>query len=70
MSNLSVDIFNIPLDWKKGHDDENYSYHTELDGNRLKVKINSNFPEEDLYTLIIDENTTIAFNDWPEVWDR
>ncbi|MGB1251884.1 MAG: hypothetical protein ACPG8W_14790 [Candidatus Promineifilaceae bacterium] len=34
-----------------------------------KIRLND-FPEEDLYTLMIDGQSIADFNDWPEAWKR
>ena len=34
-----------------------------------KIRVND-FPEEPLYTLLINDSAIIDFDDWPENWDR
>ena len=40
-----------------------------MDGQRWEVRIND-FPEEYMYSLLIDGTVVGDFHDWPEAWDR
>jgi hypothetical protein len=43
-------------------------YITNVDGLDWKVTMND-FPDEPLYTIYIDDNPVMSFNDWPnEIW--
>jgi hypothetical protein len=46
-----------------------YPYQAVIDGVRYVVRIND-FPEEMLYTLIVDSHEYIDFNSWPACWVR
>lgn len=42
-------------------------YVAVVDGRDWCVRMN-NFPDEPLYTLIIDNEEILHFNDWPSLW--
>ena len=46
-----------------------FPYVARVDGHDLVIRL-GDFPEEDLYTLIVDGVEVGAFNDWPSTWDR
>jgi len=46
-----------------------FPYVAGVDGHDLVIRL-GDFPEEDLYTLIVDGVEVGAFNDWPSTWDR
>src|SRR5690349_4969512 len=57
-----------PIKWSRSLDAE-FPYHTVYDGNRLKVRVND-FPEQNFYTLIVNDNEVADFDDWPVNWIR
>lgn len=60
--------FTTHIVWSQS-EDPTYPYYANVQGTCWKIKINSDFPEEDLYTLIIGKQQ-LTFNDWPEKWQR
>lgn len=50
-------------------DDPFYPYATEIDGARVCVRVND-FPEQPLYTLIVNDVEVTNFDDWPSHWER
>lgn len=50
-------------------DDPEVVGRAEIDGKVWLVRLND-FPDEPLYTLLIDGLETIHFNDWPPFWER
>jgi hypothetical protein len=44
-------------------------YAVEIDGEHRVIRLND-FPDEHLYTLIVDEVEIADFSDWPEWWRR
>ena len=54
--------------WKPGVDPI-YPYEAELHREKLVIRLND-FPDESLYTLIVNKEEVASFDDWPEQWDR
>jgi len=54
--------------WKNETDPE-YPYAADFEGERWVIHLN-NFPDENLYTLIVDDVEVAHFDDWPELWSR
>jgi hypothetical protein len=46
-----------------------YPYEAELNREKLVIRLND-FPDESLYTLIVDDEEVVNFNDWPARWHR
>jgi hypothetical protein len=49
--------------------DVNYPWGAEVDGARWQVGIND-FPDDFMYSLVIDGQSAGGFHDWPENWQR
>src|SRR5437867_2780001 len=60
--------FEEEIVWTEGTD-PSYPYRAELDGAKLLVRV-SDFPDENLYTLVIDDLPVAGFDDWPGLWIR
>jgi uncharacterized protein YjaG (DUF416 family) len=54
--------------WFAIHDAE-HPWTAELDGQQWQVRIND-FPDDLMYTLIIDRRVVGDFHDWPQAWRR
>lgn len=54
--------------WNRGVD-PSYPFQAEFEGERLAIRLND-FPEESLYTLMVNGQEVINFDDWPEAWPR
>ena len=54
--------------WKQGTDPE-FPYEAESGSDRLLIRLN-NFPEENLYTLFVNDGERFSFDDWPGQWRR
>lgn len=54
--------------WRPGASAE-YPYEGELDGERLVIRVND-FPNENLYTLIVNDVEVASFDDWPNQWTK
>lgn len=54
--------------WEENADAE-YPYTADFNGERGVIRLND-FPDENLYTLIIDDAEIADFDDWPESWHR
>ena len=50
-------------------DDPHWPWSAIVDGSVWQVQLND-FPDEILYTLIVDGSPVGDFNDWPETWRR
>ena len=53
-------------EWRYSQTTE-YSLETEVGSSRWAVRMND-FPDEPLYTLFVDGEEIIDFNDWPSGW--
>ena len=54
--------------WRKiSAPDDDIVFTSEYEGFRLGVRLND-FPEEPLYSLLVDGNVVIHFDDWPDFW--
>ena len=56
------------LSWRSTGDVD-HPWATEADGQTWRVRLND-FPDEIMYTLIIDDAIIGNFHDWPKSWDR
>ncbi len=54
--------------WEKT-EDPIFPYSAIVDGKRLQLRVND-FPEEPLYTLIVDGVEVVSFDDFPKNWSR
>lgn len=64
---ISQSIFNKPVNWANTNDDE-FPYTAVVDGQIWKLRINGDFPEEDLYTLLINEKPVLTFTEKSSNW--
>lgn len=46
-----------------------FPYEANVDGKHLSIRLND-FPEESLYTLIVDGEEVCDFDDWLDNWQR
>jgi hypothetical protein len=56
------------LSWAKASDPL-HPFRTQVDGHTLTIRLND-FPEESMYSLLIDGNAVSDFDDWPKIWSR
>lgn len=54
--------------WRPGSDPI-YPYVTDFEGERCLIRMND-FPDDHLYTLIVDDQEVASFDDWPGPWNR
>ncbi len=56
------------LMWREGRD-PSYPYEAAFNGEKLLIRLND-FPDEQLYTLLVNNEEFISFDDWPDQWKR
>ena len=61
-------ILKRKITWKSGADPL-YPYRAEYEGGQCLVRIND-FPDDHLYTLIVNDREVAHFDDWPLCWTR
>ena len=44
-------------------------FEADVDGARWSIRLND-FPDEPLYSLLINGDEVMHFDDWPEIWIR
>ncbi len=54
--------------WTKTRDLD-YPWEADVQGGRWQVRIND-FPDEHMYTMLMNGSSVGDFDDWPEAWDR
>ena len=52
------------VDWNKRTDPQ-YPYEAQVNGDRLVIRLND-FPDETLYTLLVNDKEVSSFDDWPK----
>jgi Protein of unknown function (DUF416) len=57
-----------PLTWV-ATGDVDYPWSVEVEGSSWRVRLND-FPDDFMYSLVIDESEIGSFHDWPETWQR
>jgi hypothetical protein len=60
------------LDWTVQWNQTNnplYPYRATINGQQWDLQIND-FPAEPLYTLLIDSQPQVSFDNWPATWQR
>lgn len=62
------EFFNREISWSRTDDDE-FPYEATVKGEHARIRVND-FPEEPLYTLLINDAPEIDFDDWPDPWRR
>jgi len=56
------------ISWKKT-DSHEYPYQAQIEDKKLEIRIND-FPENALYSLILNGVVVDSFDDWPNSWSR
>ena len=54
--------------WKRTTD-AHYPFVAEFEGEKCMIRLND-FPDEHLYTLIVNGKEVISFDDWSAKWSR
>ena len=58
-----------PVVWQRSRDAE-FPYETVVAGERWRVRINDFPVDETKYTLFVEAEARLGFNDWPKAWVR
>jgi hypothetical protein len=56
------------IDWKRTRDPR-HPFAAKVEGEKCVIRLND-FPDEHLYTLIVDGKEIVAFDDWSAKWNR
>jgi len=62
------DLLNAEIMWEKGGSPI-FPYLAIFEGVKCVIRVND-FPEEALFTLIIEDREKLDFDDWPAQWKR
>lgn len=62
------DLQQTKLTWIKTTDPK-HPYKCVYERDQLVIRIND-FPDEELYTLIVNNTPEMNFDDWPVAWSR
>lgn len=68
MSTKMLSYLEKKIIWKP-NTDPLYPYRVEFDGEQCLIRIND-FPDDHLYTLIVNDREVANFDDWPQCWTR
>jgi hypothetical protein len=68
MFQKELNYFDLNLKWNKSSDPE-YPFQIDHNGHKLQVRLND-FPNEQMYSLIVDSEFLSDFDDWPKNWER
>lgn len=68
MSTKVTDYLAEQLVWRKTAD-PNYPYEADFDREKCVIRVND-FPDEHLYTLIVNGVEVANFDDWSAQWKR
>jgi hypothetical protein len=56
------------LNWSRS-DDLDFPWRTEVEGIRWQIRLND-FPDDMMYSLLVNDEAIVNFHDWPETWQR
>jgi len=57
------------LNWIANHAGEKHILFVLESNSTWKIRLND-FPEEPMYTLIVEEKEVLNFTDWPDSWKK
>jgi hypothetical protein len=62
------EMFSIPLTWTVDH--EFPWLRADFGGQTVFLRLNTSFPDTPAYSLLVDEDVTVDFDDLPPKWTR
>lgn len=68
MSTKVANYLTEKIVWRKTADPK-HPYEANFDGEKCTIRVND-FPDEHLYTLLVDGLETADFDDWSSAWQR
>ena len=68
MSTKVQDYLQEKITWEPGADPL-YPYRAKCEGVQCLIRIND-FPDDHLYTLMVNDREVTHFDDWPLCWTR
>lgn len=54
------------LTWERGSDPL-HPYEAQIEGERMVIRLND-FPDNPLYTLLVNDEEVASFDEWPKQW--
>ncbi|MBL8191377.1 MAG: hypothetical protein JNK38_25395 [Acidobacteria bacterium] len=66
MATAVKEYLDMNVVWRKNFDSD-YPFAAIIDGEQCLIRLND-FPEEHLYTLLVDGVAVADFDDWPVTW--
>jgi hypothetical protein len=66
MATAVKEYLDINIVWRKNSDSD-YPFAAIIDGEQCLIRLND-FPEEHLYTLLVEGRVVANFDDWPATW--
>ena len=62
------EVFAATLTWTA---DEQFTWlAADYNSLRIFLRLNTSFPDEPLYSILVDEDATVEFDDFPATWTR
>lgn len=62
------EYFELEIEWKNNKSAE-FPFYAVVNHKSLVIRIND-FPEEEMYTLIVDDKEICDFSTWPSRWQK
>ncbi len=63
-----AEYFAKNIQWEKGKDAV-YPFCAKVENQDWQIKVND-YPEQEMFTLIINDKEIINFNNWPKNWHK
>lgn len=66
-THLTNKYFEKEVQWNDNQGDRDYPFVAHIDGLEYMLRVND-FPEEELYTLFVNNKAIFSFSDLPKTW--